>query len=308
MNEMDISIVLATYKRPEILHRTLESFSRLHTDGIAWEVLVVDNAGESATELEVKQWADKVPVHYLVERKNGKNNALNHAIPEIKGALVVLADDDILADPEWLQEIRRGAVRWPDHIVFGGRVLPDWPEGFEPPDLENPYLAGAYGIADWGTADCVIDADKVFGANMVVRREIFDQGWTFNSNVGPSAESTYKMGSETEFLLRLEKAGHQFIFLPGALVYHQIRPNQMSLDWLKGRAYRAGQSGVSLNHEEGEFPEWFGVPRFLLRMLLETWFKLVFSRVTTSRKRVEYAMQLQHLLGQISMHRKVTQK
>ncbi len=303
---MDISIVLATYKRPEILHRTLESFSYLDGEGIQWEVLVVDNAGDAATESEVKAWLSKIPIIYLVELKKGKNNALNHAIPLIKGELVVLADDDILAHKNWLNAICEGASRWPDHKVFGGRILPDWPVGFEPPDMQNPYLAGAYGVADWSQEDCLIQADEIFGANMVVRRELFEEGWRFNGNVGPSAGTIYRMGSETELLLRLAEVGYQFIYLPTALVYHQIRPEQMNLKWLKNRAYRAGLSRVCLDQKKHKFPELFGVPRYLLRMVLETYFKLMYFKMTSSKKIIENEMRLQHLIGQIVMNRQMS--
>jgi glycosyltransferase involved in cell wall biosynthesis len=268
-----------------------------------WEILVIDNAGESATETEVKTWTEKIPVHYLVEPKNGKNNALNHAIPKIKGELVVLVDDDILADINWLQEIRSGAARWPDHMVFGGRILPDWPDGFEPPDMQNPYLAGAYGIADWGREEKTIGAKEVFGANMVVRRVLFDQGWTFNGNVGPTAGKIYTMGSETEFLLRLAELGHQFIYLPAALVYHQIRPGQMNVAWLKNRAYRAGLSGVCLDQYDNDYPKIFGVPRYLFRMIFEAYLKLILLKMTSSNKKLEIEMRIQHLFGQIVMNR-----
>ena len=47
---MDISVILATYHRPEILNRTLESFCSLDTNLLKWEVLVVDNAYDIKTQ------------------------------------------------------------------------------------------------------------------------------------------------------------------------------------------------------------------------------------------------------------------
>jgi len=112
------------------------------------------------------------------------------------------------------------------------------------------------------------------------------------------------MGSETELLSRLESAGYQFIYLPDALIYHQIRPNQMSLDWLKERAYRAGLSSSCPEEEGNNLPKLFGIPRYLARMTVETWLKLIFLRISSSGKLVENEMRCKHLLGQITMHRK----
>ncbi len=120
---MDISIILATYKRPNILQRTLESFSKLECDVMQWELWVVDNAGDPPTEVVVKYWADKLPINYLVEPEPGKNHALNRALPEVCGQLIVLTDDDIIAMPDWLVQLWQGAQRWPDHMAFGGRIF-----------------------------------------------------------------------------------------------------------------------------------------------------------------------------------------
>jgi len=124
---MDISVLFATYCRPEILGRTLESFCSLETNGLKWEVLVVGNANDEATVGVVKKFRGQLPLSYLLETGRGKNNALNRAIEFAKGKLHLFTDDDILADPGWLVETWKGTQRWPHHLVFGGRVLGKFP-------------------------------------------------------------------------------------------------------------------------------------------------------------------------------------
>lgn len=243
---MDISIIFATYKRPDILHRTLESFSKLECDAMQWELWVVDNAGDPATEKVCKDWFEKMPIHYLVELQAGKNHALNRALPEVRGELIVLTDDDIIANPDWLVQLWEGAQRWPEHSVFGGRIFADWPGNIPYWGDVHPLNQSLFSL-HWPTTEERPYGDGDFlpyGPNMAVRREIFAQGYRFNPEIGPTNATVYRMGSETEFLQRLKDDGFIPVFLPKAEVKHQIRPEQLSPVGLNRRNFRVGLSDV----------------------------------------------------------------
>ena len=305
---MDVSVVLATYKRQDILQKTLESFSQLDCPALKWELWVVDNAGDPATEKVVQTWAEKLPINYLVELEAGKNNAINRALAEINGQLVVLTDDDIIANPDWLIQLWQGAQRWPEHVVFGGRVLPHWPSGYGPHDLSNPYLVGAYAIANWAFPEGEYEPIKVFGPNMAVRRKIFDEGWRFDGSIGPCQNPGYVMGSETELVMRLEKAGNSPVYLPGALVCHQIRPEQMNFEWLKKRAFRAGLGAAALDSNDPDVKCFAGVPRYLIRKYFEAYFDYVRTRLQNPSKVIEAGMRLYTLKGMISAYRRMRKR
>ncbi|MFO7528770.1 MAG: glycosyltransferase [Marinobacter sp.] len=268
---MDISVVLATYNRDEILAKTLLNFQSLKTDGLAWQVFVVDNACRPETLKLVSGFSESLPVRYLEEVTAGKNNALLRAMPEVEGQLVVFTDDDVIADPDWLLNLWSGAKRLPQFDLFGGRILPLFPEGMEPEegiDLENGFTRSAYVIADWDLPEGEIRPGRIWGPNMAVRKRVFDAGYSFDPSIGPSQSASYTMGSETEFLLRVSEAGFRGAYIPTALVHHQIRPNQLSIDWLRGRAYRQGKGKAALYGEFDGYKHWFGVPRFLFRKLV----------------------------------------
>lgn len=304
-NQKQISVILATCKRCEILNFTLESFRQLNYDHCLWDLQVVDNADDPMTKALVESWSDKLPIHYLVEPKSGKNNALNRAIPEAQGELILLTDDDIIAAPDWLIQVWEGVQRWPKHMVFGGRILPSWPNGFSPPDMQNPYLVGAYAIANWDNPEGEYCVEKVFGANMAVRRELFECGWRFNGSVGPSQQKNYVMGSEADFVSRLFNAGFTPVYLPQALVYHQIRPEQMSFNWLKSRAYRAGLGSAALNHNVAGNKAIAGIPRYLVRRLGESYVRYIGLRLVGSSQAIEAGMRFHNLLGMAHGYRNI---
>lgn len=297
---MDISLILATYKRAEILNRTLASFSHLKAERLQWDLWVVDNADDPNTRKLCTSWAQRLPLRYLVETTQGKNNALNRAVPEVPGQLIVFTDDDVIANPDWLVQMWEGAKRWQDHSVFGGRILPDWPEGSKPFDMTNPYLQGAYAIADWDITEGEYQPKLVFGANMAIKRSIFDAGWRYEGNVGPSQNKNYIMGSETEFILRLNNVGYTPVYLPKALVYHQIRPEQMTFKWLKNRSYRAGLGGASQQNTTHNSKMLFGMPRYLIRRLIQIFLKFHYLRIYRSENYIEEGMRFYSILGQLT--------
>lgn len=241
--QTDLSVIFSTFGRPRMLAETLAYFRALDTRGIRWELLVVDNKDDAETGRVLESFGASLPIRGMVETRPGKNAALNHALDRARGQLVVFTDDDVTPEPEWLREVSAGAARWPGHEVFGGRILPDF-GGLEPDpriDPDHRFTKSAYVIADWDEPEGEYHIVRVWGPNMAVRASVFEAGHRFDENIGPSGTS-YVMGGETEFLERIARAGARAVYLPEAVVRHRIRPEQLSLEWIEGRAFRYGRS------------------------------------------------------------------
>ena len=299
---MDISVIFSTYRRLDTLTRTMESLCQLNDNGLHWEVIVVDNAGDAATQQLIKNYSSKLPLTCIVETKPGKNNALNSAIEIASGELFVFTDDDIIADQNWLQEMWKGTQRWPDYMVFGGKILPKFPAGKVPIDQLHPFFNGAYVVANWDIPEGEYDSFLVWGPNMAIRSAVFMQGYRFNTDIGPSG-TNYIMGSETELTFRLKYAGMGSIYLPNSFVYHQIRLEQLQVNWLYGRAFRYGRSQAHANELPAQVVRIFNAPRFLIRKL----FTLVFKRIIycfSTNKKYDYGIQYWMLRGNIHQYRK----
>ena len=279
---MDISVIFATYKRPRLLEETLNSFLSLHIEKFSWEVILVDNAGDQETEVVAKKFTKLLPLHYLKVTKRGKNNALNRAISEAQGKIFVFTDDDVVVDPNWLIEIWDGANRWPENNVFGGKILPKYPEGHAPP-FDHPFLIGAFAIADHDIPEGIYPAHKVWGANMAIRARIFKEGWKFNTAIGPDGSTAYVPGSEIDLTNRLEKAGNPSVYLPKSLVHHQIRKEQLDMDWLYARAFRFGQQYAN-EENKSNISLCFGIPRHLIRKIIKAYIRIALSLFNSDKK------------------------
>ncbi len=279
---MNLSLVLATCRRTEILSRTLSSFVELQMGDLDWELVLVDNADDPETQNLARQFEGRLPLTCLVEPRKGKNYALNTALANVNGELIVFTDDDVLADSHWLREMWEGSKRWPNHAVFGGRILPQFPVQTVSFDLENRLVRSAFVIADWKIQEGEYKPSMVWGPNFAVRASVLQPGFKFNTDFGPNS-AQYLMGDETEFVYRLEQEGHVPVYLPEALVHHQIRHEQLEMDWLCERVAAYGGTFAFMSGLPNATLIW-GVPRYMYSKMFEAWLAHLWTAVSGSAK------------------------
>jgi GT2 family glycosyltransferase len=296
--QVDMSVLFATHRRADILEKTLEAFRSISTDTVRWHLVVVDNADDIASQEVLRRYETSLPLTWLVESRAGKNRALNAALPLLRGDIFVFTDDDVLPDTRWLEELMSAAKRWPEHAIFGGRIVPDRALPF---DTAEPMVRSAYVISDEYPSDTEIRAGRIWGPNMAIRAATFRaRAVAFDESIGPAAGYSYAMGSETELLLRLQALGERCMFVPAAVVSHQIRPEQVSLSWLRERCFRAGRGHARRYPAAGD-GIWFGVPRYLVRAAVTGWFRRPFAAVFRSRNDyVRISLEHSFVLGQIA--------
>jgi glucosyl-dolichyl phosphate glucuronosyltransferase len=259
----DLTVVVITYRRPELLRRSLEGYRRLDCGDLRWKLVLVDNAGDADTRELAAEFGEVLPLEFLVEARRGQNIARNVGLEAAEGELYVFSDDDTIPAPDWLEEIWAGVCRWPDATMFTGKIFPLWPGGHQAVELRTDLLRSAYMESAWGEEEGYISPDRMWGPNLAIRAAPFLRGHRFDTSIGPSA-GQYAMGSELEMALRLSREGHTGVYLPRAVVHHQIRPEQLKERWLVGRAYRSGRGVVRLQGVPSS-PRVFGLPRFVFR-------------------------------------------
>src|SRR5262249_47968916 len=152
---MNITVIVCTYNRCRMLPKALESLARSRVGrSVEWEVLVVDNNSRDETSKVVAEFMLRYPgrFRYLFEEHPGKSYALNAGIRDAAGAILAFADDDVVVDEQWLEQLAKPLFEgsW---IGSGGRILPDWQH--EPPRwlvLEGRYALAPLAAFDLGTA------------------------------------------------------------------------------------------------------------------------------------------------------------
>jgi L-malate glycosyltransferase len=265
-----LTVLMATHNGAGTLPRVLAAYRTLLAPPGGYLLVVVNNASTDTTAAVLRDQGAGLPLKVLHCPDRGKNRALNQGLAAVQGDLVVLTDDDTIPQPDWLVQLAHAAAAQPGHDLFGGHIVADWPGQCPAWIARLVNLGATYGITPAGQGSGPVPAERVWGANMAVRRHIFDSGHRFNESVGPAA-GQYVMGSETEFSGRLEKAGHKAWFVAAAVVSHIIRPHQLQPAWIVQRAYRLGRHMALVEWDQvpASAPRWRGAPRWKYRELVE---------------------------------------
>ena len=280
-----ITVLFTTYNGSPTIGRMLQRFCELDQPPCDLEILMIDNGSSDATVIVAQPFVDRLPLKILQERKRGKNRALNHGIKFAKGNLLLFTDDDVLPDRSWLVRAWECAEANKTADLFGGPILPYW--DVEPPPfiLNSVPLTAAYGITPPNLSEGPIPPGAIWGANMFVRKRVFDAGLRFNERVGPSA-GNYVMGGDTEFTVRAALKGYRSWYCPDAQLLHIIAPHQLEKRWLIGRAYKHGKSMYANNGKkdcEGQVTSLMkidiGFPRWMLRQAVEEMIGALRSRL-----------------------------
>jgi glucosyl-dolichyl phosphate glucuronosyltransferase len=237
---MSVSVILCTYNRCRVLATALESVARSQMpESVDWEVLVVDNNSKDDTRDVVEGFRRRYPgrFRYMLESRQGKSHALNTGIRESQGSVLAFMDDDVTVEPTWLLNLT-AALENRSWVGAGGRICP--PKNVSLPSwmsLEGDHsMAGILALFDRGSSPREL-ADPPYGTNMAFRRDMFEKYGAFRTDLGPCPGSEVR-GEDTEFCLRLMKAGEKLLYEPSAVVCHEVPDNRLRkqyfLDWYFG--------------------------------------------------------------------------
>ncbi len=269
MSDPMMTVLLATHNGAKTLQGVLDAYCKLDPPEGGWKLVIVDNGSTDCTREIIISFSRYLPLSYVFEPKRGKNTALNTGLLAATGDLVVLTDDDILPQSDWLTQIRIAADSHPSFSIFGGSILPKWQAGPEDWLLAWVKMGPTYAITNPAWEEGPIIPGYVFGANMAIRAGVFRAGYRFNESIGPQGTS-YPMGSETELTQRLAKAGFKAWHCKRAIVEHIIRKHQMDRKWVLARAipYGRGQMRLQMEDLPDSLPFVAGIPRYLIREIL----------------------------------------
>jgi len=307
---MSISILVATHNGVHTLPRMLDAMMRLRNPVRNWRLLVIDNASTDATADLLETYRERLPLTIFEHPRRGKNRALNRGLASeevLESDIIVFTDDDVIPAPNWLRALEAASDGQGAPDILGGPIRPNWEKA--PPTwlLEVIPPGPAFALTADEKAPGTIRAVDIWGANMAVRGSWFRRGYRFNEGVGP-AGGLYMMGSETDFLARIEQAGARAWFVPDASVEHIVRQHQLTTDWIGKRAFRYGRSQFhrqQMSSGISSSPRWRGVPRWLIRQQMETRMAFEWARLRRQEREVfAHTWRLGFLRGVASEFRK----
>ena len=209
-----VSVVVCTRNRPDLLERCLTWLARL--DPRPREILVIDQSdtGESATVVE-RHLPAVDRLRRIATPTRGLSRARNIGIRAAKGEILAFTDDDCLVRPQWVGEVAGAFTRHPEAAAITGGSLP------EPDPSADPRILVA---ATWhpeeprefrGTIDPAVVGG---GFNLSFRREWAERVGLFDPDLGPGAR--FRGADDTDFIHRLLRQGATIRYEPRVVVSH----------------------------------------------------------------------------------------
>lgn len=198
-----VTVVVATYRRPERVARLLRALEAQTFAG-EWELVLVDDASPEEDWRSVQGLAAASPLPIRLvrrDRNGGPGDARQSGWPVARAPLIAFTDDDCTPTPGWLAALV-SALDGAD--LAQGRTLP------HPDQLD--------GHGPFGRTLSVEEEGLYPTCNMGYRRSVLERLGGFDPEFTITCE-------DTDLALRAQESGATSAWAPDALVYHDVHPS-----------------------------------------------------------------------------------
>lgn len=215
-----LTIVTVTYNSARVLPDFIESIQRQTCQD--FEVLFVDNASADSTREIIQRTKDPRFRVIANEANLGFTTGCNQGIKHAQAAgstLTLLINNDTVFQPDLFERLVNAAKEYPVAVpkmmyaepcnkiwTAGGRFL-----------RYNGFRSAHTGLneIDHGQYDATASVAFAPMCCMLIRTTVFEQ-------IGHLDEAIFAYCEDTDFCIRLGKAGLPIRYIPDALIYHKV--------------------------------------------------------------------------------------
>jgi glycosyltransferase involved in cell wall biosynthesis len=236
-------VIVPVYNAEDNIEKLVRSLLAQTYPKDRYEVIIVDNHSTDNTLALLRKHKD-ITVLEEVDIQSSYA-ARNKGLRQARGEIIAFTDSDCVADARWLAKEAEAVGQGAD--VVGGAVTFVF--------SAKPTLSELYDSISHLTAEAYVKRKRVVGANLVVRKTLFDA-------IGPFP-SHFKSGGDFWWTGKADKAGYRFVYAPDAVIYHPAR----KFDELAEKVWRVGKAYLCARKDEGWKSLAFGLV-WTLRLLL----------------------------------------
>lgn len=238
----ELSVVIPTYNRINILKETLEGLFNQSLDKQRFEIIVVDDGSDDGTTDMIIELRGKARYNLRIywQEHSLAGSARNLGIQEADTNIILLMDSDIIPTPKLLEHHLKLHQKYPEPEagVFG-RVI----TGEKAIDLCDPDNRRLSPIGTTKNGDPLLDAGYLTTQNISLKRKFLIQAGLFTPGL-PCLQ-------DMDLAFRLKEKGLKLIYCPEAIGIHT-----QPLDTLEKVVSSGKKYGRTL-------AEWFGrIPNF----------------------------------------------
>lgn len=252
-------IVIPTYKRCNLLDRTLKSLTECRIPPNLDKIIIAENGIRSGADMIVKSYSDRLPLTYQFTEKPNKSNALNEILRKTGDEFIIYFDDDVRVHPDILLKYAKEVGDRKKGFFLCGRIKVDFEE--TPIEWLMDYLPTS--VTGWHFNDekCEIKVPKGVGMNWGAFASDMREAGGYDERRGPGSGAR---GQEADMMDKLLKRNIIGYYLPECVVWHYVPKTECTPEWMLSRTFEWGV-GVGIKNSRVSFP--VRAKRILIRTL-----------------------------------------
>ncbi len=226
-----VDVLIATFRRESVVETLKSIDAQKIPKTIILRIIVADNDETPSARARIADMARSLapPVTYLHAPSRNISIARNACLEAAHGHYIAFIVDDEMAGEDWIARLYSCAEDSAVDAVFGPALArydvnaPDW---IRKRDYHSNHPKWRGRTVETGhTCNALL---RWAGTPW--------RGERFREDKGRSG------GEDTEFFFRLREAGARFAIAEDAAVFEPVDPKRLSLEWIRTRKFRAGQS------------------------------------------------------------------
>jgi succinoglycan biosynthesis protein ExoM len=226
IDKVDVTVCVCTFRRASLDVAIQSILDQALPPNLSMCISIIDNDAEPTALSRVKNFSarSRTPIYYKHAPGQNISIARNAGLDACATPWLAFMDDDEYASPDWLGSLM--GARMGAHGVFGlskaiySDRAPFWIKAgdYHSNSPQEVPLNTGY------TSNALIDMKFV--------REL---GLRFDVKLGRSG------GEDTMFFHEMYRKGAALRYAPNAIVYEEVVPARIAINWIARRKYRAGQ-------------------------------------------------------------------
>jgi GT2 family glycosyltransferase len=209
----EISVVLPTFNRSEILRLCLAALAFQTLPAERWEAVIVDDGSTDDTAALCQQQLYPFRLKYVVQENRGAGAARRKGVETAQGEFLLLCNDDTIASSNLLVEhlsVHRKRKR--EKIAVLGEFRPSQALGQRALSL---FVNTSIFFFPQSTLKAGQSYDRAYfmTCNLSVRRDIVLQAGNF--------DPTFRVSEDSELGTRLMAQGLRVVYHPAAVAWHE---------------------------------------------------------------------------------------
>ena len=226
------SIIICCYNSQNRIIETLNSLSKLNQDSLLVEIIAIDNNSSDLTFEFLHKTLPEVGIPFKITREtlSGKANALITGFEMSKYDKMIVCDDDVLLDKDYLQVANSFFLKYPQTGILGGM-------GILKPEINLPpwflKFQGAYAIGPQNELHHSVTSERIciWGAGAIVKKQAFydiKKAGFVKFYTGIKEGYRTMSGEDSELCIWIKHVGYKLYYSAHIKYIHNLDTNRIN--------------------------------------------------------------------------------